>query len=180
MNLVDTGIVLSLIVGLVYGAHRGVLRQILLLSAFYASLVVAARYYGEAAGFVTEHVTAADHTVASAYALAAITTAGTLGLAWLSHGVYRSTRLSRAVAFDRLAGAGLGMAWSWAVVAFAVTVLVYGASFSWGAREALRVDLAAQLDGSRLIGLVRWTLPILRETIAPWLPGGLPVPFAWR
>jgi hypothetical protein len=72
------------------------------------------------------------------------------------------------------------MAWSWAVVAFAVTVLVYGASFSWGAREALRVDLATQLDGSRLIGLVRWTLPILRETIAPWLPGGLPVPFAWR
>lgn len=177
MNWLDAAIVVPAAAGLLYGAHRGVLRQVAMLAAFYASLVMAARYYAGAADLLVTYVPQADRSMAGAYALAGITAAGTLGLSWLSHSVYRSTALSRAMAFDRLAGAGLGLAWSWAVVAFAVTVLAYSATFSWGTRDAFRRDVTAQIEGSGLVGLVRGTLPVLRDIVAPWLPRGLPVPF---
>src|SRR5437870_3644770 len=112
---------------------RGVLRQLLLMGGVYVSLVVSARYYGDVTGFVVTHVPSADRAVASAYLLAGITAAGTLTLGWMSHQVYSSTSLPGSRVLDRIAGAGLGVAWSWAVVAFATTVLLYGLSFSWGA-----------------------------------------------
>jgi hypothetical protein len=77
-----------------------------------------------------------------------------------------------------LAGAGLGVAWSWAVLAFAVTVLLYGLSFGWGAQEPLRHQVAVQLQSSQLTAAVRTTLPALRDLIEPWLPGGLPAPLS--
>src|SRR5262249_26211670 len=141
--------------GALLGAQRGVLRQVALMAAFYVSLVLAARYYGQAAGLAVDYVARADRSIASAYALAGITTAGTLALTWLSHTVYQSTRLSRFAVVDHVAGAGLGLAWSWAVVAFGVTVLVYGLSFSWGANDLMRQQVEMTVDRSVLVQVVR-------------------------
>jgi len=174
MNWVDVGVFGAVAAGTLVGAQRGILRQLVLMLAFYVSLVLAARYYGEASGWVVEVIPRADPTVASAYALAGITVVGTLFLAWLSHLVYRTTSLPRLAALDHVAGAGLGLAWSWAVVAFAVTVLAYGLSFSWGPNEALRGQIEVAVDRSQVVAAVRATLPALRDLVAPWLPGGLP------
>ena len=64
------------------------------------------------------------------------------------------------------------------MVAFAVTVLLYGLSFSWGTQEPVRAQLGAQVEASRLIGVVRASLPTLRDLVVPWLPGGLPAPLS--
>src|SRR5437763_5896465 len=135
MNWLDLAVVGATLGGLLFGAQRGILRQGALMVGFYVSLVLAARYNGEAAGLLVARVPRADLSVASAYMLAGLTVGGTLGLGWLSQVVYNTGTLPRAPTFDRLAGAGLGVAWSWAVLAFAVTVLLYGLSFSWGAQE---------------------------------------------
>jgi uncharacterized membrane protein required for colicin V production len=178
VNWLDLTIAGALVGGLLVGAQRGVLRQGALMAAFYVSLVLAARYYSQAAGLVVAHLPQADRMVASAYMLAGITVGGTLALGWLSQVVYGDGVLLRAAWLDRLAGAGLGAAWSWAVLAFAVTVLLFGLSFGWGAHEPLRHELIAQVDTSRLAAVVRATLPALRDLIVPWLPGGLPAPLS--
>ena len=178
VNWVDVVLVGLLGVGGLLGAQRGILRQGALMAAFYASLVLAARYYGAAGGVVVTYVPQADRSVASAYALAGITVMGTLTLTWLSQVVYRTTALPRIEIVDQLAGAGLGLAWSWAVVAFAVTVLAFGLTLNWGANDAFRRDVGSALDGSGVVRLARATEPTLRDLIRPWLPGGLPAPFS--
>ena len=174
VNWVDVAIVAVVLTGAWLGAQRGILRQAALIGAFYASLVFAARYYGLASGYVVAYVPQADRSVAAAYALAGITVVGTLGLTYLSHIVYSSTTLPRLALLDHLAGAGLGVAWSWAVVAFAVTVLAFGLTLSWGASDPLRREVGAQIDRSRIVALARATEPRLYELVRPWLPGGLP------
>jgi uncharacterized membrane protein required for colicin V production len=176
MNWVDLGIFGAIAAGTLVGAQRGILRQLVLMAAFYVSLIAAARYYGQASNWVVSYVPNADRTIASAYALAGITVCGTLFLAWLSHQVYQSTSLPRIAVLDHVAGAGLGLAWSWAVVAFAVTVLAYGLTFSWGPNDPLRRQVGASVERSQVVGAVRTTLPHLQELVIPWLPGGLPVP----
>jgi uncharacterized membrane protein required for colicin V production len=178
VNWLDVTIVASMAGGALLGARRGLLRLVAMIVAFYVSLILAARYYGPATGFVAAYLLGADRSVTSAYALAGITVGGTLALTWLSHVVYGSTALPRVKALDNLAGAGLGIAWSWAVVAFAVSVTAYGISFSWGPNDLLRAQVGAALDHSRAVQLVRGTLPILRDSLLPWLPGGLPVPLS--
>jgi hypothetical protein len=178
MNWLDMAIAGGLAGGLLFGAQRGVLRQAALMLGFYVSLVLAARYYGQATGLLVDHLPHADRSLAGTYVLAGITAAGTLGVGWLSQGVYASWALPRAALVDKLAGAGLGMAWSWAVLGFSITVLVYGLSFSWGTQEPVRQRLAGQMERSQLIDTVRVTLPTLRDLIAPWLPGGLPAPLS--
>jgi uncharacterized membrane protein required for colicin V production len=178
MNWLDLTVVGAVAAGLLFGAQRGILRQAALMVGFYVSLVLAARYNGEAASILVAHLPRADLSIASAYTLAGLTVGGTLGLGWLSQVVYPGWGLARAPMFDRLAGAGLGVAWSWAVLAFAMTVLLYGLSFGWGTQEPLRQEVAVQIENSRLTGVVRATLPSLRDTIQPWLPGGLPAPLS--
>jgi uncharacterized membrane protein required for colicin V production len=178
MNWVDLSVFGAVAAGTLVGAQRGILRQLVLMVAFYVSLVLAARYYGPATGWVVQVVPRADRSVASAYALAGITVGGTLFLAWLSQRVYRATSLPRIALIDHVAGAGLGLAWSWAVVAFAVTVLAYGLTFSWGPNDALREQVGVALDHSQVAGAVRATLPRLRDFVTPWLPGGLPAPLS--
>jgi uncharacterized membrane protein required for colicin V production len=178
VNWIDLGIVGAVAGGTLLGAQRGILRQLLLMSAFYVSLVAAARYYADASSWVVTVLPTADRTVASAYALAGITAGGTLLLSWLSHQAYQSTRLPRIEVVDHVAGAGLGLAWSWAVVAFVVTVLAYGLTFSWGPNDAVRRQVDAAVQRSQVVGTVRATLPQLRDMLTPWLPGGLPAPLS--
>jgi uncharacterized membrane protein required for colicin V production len=179
VNWFDLGIVGAVVAGTLVGAQRGILRQLLLMAAFYVSLVAAARYYGDASGWIVRVLPNADRTIASAYTLAGITAGGTLLLGWLSHQAYQSTRLPRIEVLDHVAGAGLGLAWSWAVVAFAVTVLAYGLTFSWGTNDQLRGQVDASVQRSQVVGAVRATLPQLRELVTPWLPGGLPAPLTF-
>jgi uncharacterized membrane protein required for colicin V production len=176
VNAIDVGIVLTFVTGALIGAHRGVLRQVAIMAAFYASLVFAARNYGTFAELMVEHLAGADYGVASAYTLLGLTAVGTVGMVWLSRQVYQSTTLPGIQVFDRLAGAGLGVVWSWAVIAFAITILVFGLSFPWGTQEPTRRDVGMALTHSQLIGSVRAGWPRLLELVRPWLPGGLPAP----
>jgi uncharacterized membrane protein required for colicin V production len=176
VNPIDVGIVFVFLVGALIGAQRGVLRQVAIMTAFYASLVFAARNYGDVAELMVRHLPHADYAVASAYTLLGITAVGTLGLAWLSRQVYQATALPGLQLVDRLAGAGLGVVWSWAVVAFAVTILIFGLSFSWGMQEPTRRQLGAAVVQSELLGAVRSGWPRVRDLVVPWLPGGLPAP----
>jgi uncharacterized membrane protein required for colicin V production len=178
MNWMDLTVVGALAGGLLFGAQRGILRQSALMIGFYVSLVLAARYHASAVSLLIDYLPRADPSLASAYILAGLTVGGTLVLAGLPQFAYGGGRLTGAPMLDRLAGAGLGAAWSWAVLAFAGTVLIYGVSFGWGAQEPLRQQIVAQLAESQLSAIVRTTLPALRDLIAPWLPGGLPAPFS--
>jgi uncharacterized membrane protein required for colicin V production len=176
MNPVDLFIGLAMGSGALLGAQRGVLRQVLVAAAFYSSLVLAAHQYGVVAQLLVERVPNADHAVAGAYTLVALTAAGTFVLVWLSRQVYRSTALPGLQLFDRLAGAGLGILWAWAVIGFALTIALYGLAFSWGAQDPLRREVAGALVRSELVGVARAGWPQLRDSVAVWLPGGLPAP----
>jgi uncharacterized membrane protein required for colicin V production len=176
MNPVDLFIGLAVASGALMGAQRGVLRQVLVAAAFYSSLVIAAQQYGVVAQLLVEQLPHADHAIASGYTLVGLTAMGTFVLVWLSRQVYRSTALPGLQLFDRLAGAGLGILWAWAVIGFALTVSLYGLGFSWGAQEPLRRDLAGALVRSELVGTARASWPQLRDSVAAWLPGGMPAP----
>ena len=178
MNWLDVTIAGAVALGLLFGAQRGLLRQGALMAGFYLSLVLAARYYGPATELLVTHLPQADRAVASAYTLAGITLAGTLARAWISRAATIGEGVPGAVAVDRVTGAGLGVAWSWAVVAFALTVLLYSLSFSWGVQEPLRQEVGRQVEHSRLVVAVRGTLPTLQDLLSPWLPGGLPAPLS--
>jgi uncharacterized membrane protein required for colicin V production len=178
MNPFDLAIGTAVATGALVGAQRGVLRQVAVAAAFYASLVLAAQNYGAVAGLVHEQLPRSDYTIASAYTLMALTGLGTLVLVWLSRQVYQTTALPGLQMVDRLAGAGLGVLWAWAVVAFALTVVLYGLGFSWGAQEPLRREVAGALVKSELVGTARASWPGVRDSITPWLPGGLPAPLA--
>jgi uncharacterized membrane protein required for colicin V production len=176
VNGIDVGIAFVFLSGGIIGAQRGVLRQVAIMAAFYASLVIAARNYAAVAELAVAHLPRADYAVASAYTLLGLTAVGTLGLVWLSRQVYQATTLPGMEMVDRLAGAGLGVLWSWAVVAFAVTILVFGLSFSWGSQEPTRRQIGTAVGESHLIAGVRGEWPRLRDLILAWLPGGLPAP----
>ncbi|HEY3107311.1 MAG TPA: CvpA family protein, partial [Chloroflexota bacterium] len=113
MNWLDLTVVAAVAGGLLFGMQRGILRQGALMVGFYVSLVLAVRYYGQAAGLLIAYAPWADPAVASAYMLAGLTLAGTLALGWLPQVVYGGAGLPRVPLLDRLAGAGLGAAWSW-------------------------------------------------------------------
>jgi len=174
MNWMDLTVVGALAGGLLFGAQRGMLRQGALMIGFYISLVLAARYHASVVSLLIDYLPRADPSLAGAYILAGLTLGGTLVLGGLSQFGYGGGRLTSAPTFDRLAGAGLGAAWSWAVLAFAGTVLIYGVSFGWGTQEPLRQQIVSQLADSHLSALVRTSLPALRDLVTPWLPGGLP------
>jgi len=176
MNPVDLFIGLAMGSGALMGAQRGVLRQILVAAAFYSSLVIAAQQYGVIADLLVQQVPHADHAIAGAYTLAGLTALGTFVLVWLSRQVYRSTALPGLQLFDRLAGAGLGILWAWAVIGFTLTVALYGLAFTWGAQEPLRREVASTLVRSELVGTARASWPQLRDSVAGWLPGGMPAP----
>jgi uncharacterized membrane protein required for colicin V production len=176
VNVIDVGIVLVFVSGALIGAQRGVLRQVAIMAAFYASLVLAARNYAAVADLLVVNLPHADYDVASAYTLLGLTVVGTAGMVWLSRQVDQATALPGSQAIDRLAGAGLGVLWSWAVVAFAVTLLIYGLSFSWGTQEPSRREVTATVTRSHLLGTVREGWPRLLDLVRPWLPGGLPAP----
>jgi uncharacterized membrane protein required for colicin V production len=176
MNAVDLVIGAVVLTGALLGAQRGVLRQVAVAAAFYASLVVSAQNYGAIADMLIEQLPRVDYTIASTYTLVGLTVLGTFVLVWLSQQVYRTTALPGLQVVDRLAGASLGVLWAWAVVAFALTVALYGISFPWGSQEPLRRDVAGALVHSELVGTARLSWPQLRDSLAPWLPGGLPAP----
>jgi uncharacterized membrane protein required for colicin V production len=178
MNPIDLAIGTAVAAGAVIGAQRGVLRQVAVAAAFYASLVLAAQNYGAVADLLVEQLPRADYTIASAYTLMGLTIVGTLVLVWLSRQVYQSTALPGLQVVDRVAGAGLGVLWAWAVVAFALTVLLYGLSFPWGQQEPVRRQVAGALVRSELVGVARSGWPRVRDSIGGWLPGGLPAPLA--
>src|SRR2546427_13304786 len=102
MNWLDLTVVGALAGGLLFGAQRGILRQSALIVGFYVSLVLAARYYGQAAGLLVAYVPQADPAVASAYVLAGLTAGGTLALGWLPQGVYGRGGVSRAPPLARV------------------------------------------------------------------------------
>lgn len=176
MNAVDLAIGAVVLAGALMGAQRGVLRQVAIAAAFYASLVVSAQNYGAIAEVLVEQLPRSDYTIASTYTLVGLTAIGTFVLVWLSQQVYRTTALPNLQVVDRLAGAGLGVLWAWAVVAFALTVALYGLTFTWGTQEPLRREVAGALVESELVGTARSSWPGLRDSLVPWLPGGLPAP----
>src|SRR4051812_27139003 len=101
MNWLDLTVVGVLAGGLIIGAQRGILRQSALMVGFYVSLVMAARYYGQAAGLLIAYLPQADPSLASAYTLAGLTLGGTLALGTLSQLVYGGGSLLRAPTLDR-------------------------------------------------------------------------------
>src|SRR5687768_11920197 len=73
MNAVDVAIAGIVLFGALMGAQRGVLRQVAVAAAFYASLVIAAQNYGAIAALLLEYLPRADYTVASTYTLFGLT-----------------------------------------------------------------------------------------------------------
>lgn len=170
VNPVDVGVVVVLAAGGLVGASRGMLRQMGLMAAFYASLVLAALNNDTIAAVWIAFQPRADYAVASTYAMVAITLLGTLGLLWLSREVYRTSDAPEPSGLDRLAGAGLGLVWSWAALALALALAAQLLAIGWGAGEPARREAAAQLSRSLLVGVVRVGSPWLRDAVGSWLP----------
>jgi uncharacterized membrane protein required for colicin V production len=176
VNGVDLVLAAALVVGLAIGLTQGLIRQSLSLLALYLSLVLAAQYYPYIANNLRFWI-GNNSTVNGAVALAATFVVMALILNGLTHYVYRQTGVPALAWADRLAGAGLGFVWSWAIAGLALTVIAFATGASWQSWEDNRQTITLALNHSSLAHMVSALLPHLYQTMRPWLPLGIPAPF---
>jgi uncharacterized membrane protein required for colicin V production len=176
VSTVDLMLAIVLAAGVVVGLRQGLIRQVLALLAFYLSLVLAAQYYPHVSRTLGD-MFGGDQTARSAISLAVLFVVLAVILNWLIYYIYRDTALPNFPVGDRLAGAWLGLAWSWVLAGVALTIVNFALSISWQAWEPDRLAVVDMLRQSDLAPLVTGPLPMLYRTLRPWLPMGLPAPF---
>lgn len=176
VNVVDLVLAAVLILGLLVGMAQGLIRQMLIMLASYMALIVAAQYYPHIGRSLGPWI---GGDSASRGIIALVSTFGVMAaiLNWLTYYVYRQTSLPSLAWGDRVAGAGLGLIWGWALAGLGLVIVNFATSLPWQAWEPDRVAFTTLLSRSTLAPFVTGLLPHLFSTMRPWLPLGLPAPF---
>ncbi|MBI4318011.1 MAG: CvpA family protein [Chloroflexi bacterium] len=177
VNWIDFSVAFLVLSGGTAGLFQGLLRQALFIGGVYISTVLAAQYYGIVGDQIGLFIPQSDHSVRNALALILIFLVVVVITHWLTYGVYTDTRLPFLSAVDHLGGAILGLVGAWTLAGVTITMLIFALGLSWHSWEPLQNTVRSELSQSVLLPALRNYLPLVYETIRPWLPSGLPAPF---
>ncbi|HVC33283.1 MAG TPA: CvpA family protein [Chloroflexota bacterium] len=173
VNTVDIIIAVCMVTGMAAGFRQGLLRQAIDVAALYVAVVLAAQYYGLVSAALAPSL-GLDQTT-----LASLTMFGIFVLAYASlHGmsylIYPHTSLTQLAIFDRVGGAGLGLAVGTTIIGVGLTLLVFILQAPWGMNYSNQQVMVSLIGSSRLDTVIQSVLPSFFNTLRPWLPNGLP------
>lgn len=176
VNSIDVVIAVCMVMGMAAGFRQGLLRQAIDVIAVYVAVALAAQYSGLLAGLLAPSIRI------NQTALGSLTMFGVFALAWLTlHGlsylIYPSTTLSQLAMFDRVGGAGLGLAVGTTIIGVGLTLFVFILQAPWGMNYTNQQSLVTMVASSRLDAVIQSYLPSFFDTLRPWLPRGLPAMF---
>ena len=176
VNSIDVVIALCMIMGMAAGFRQGLLRQAIDVVAVYVAVALAAQYSGPLTALALPSINLDQTTLAS------LVMFGVFAVTWLSlHGmsylIYPSTTFSELAIFDRVGGAGLGLAVGSTIVGVGITLFVFILQAPWGMNYTNQQSLVSMVSSSRLDAIIQSYLPSFFETLRPWLPRGLPAMF---
>ena len=173
VNTIDVVISLCMLMGMAAGFRQGFLRQAIDVAALYVAVVLAAQYYGMFTDLLAPSV-GLDPTTLASLAMFGLFAVAWTALHGMSYLIYPQTTLSRVAFFDRLGGAGLGLAVGMAIIGVGLTLFVFILQTPWGIYGANQQSLLNLVMTSRLDALIQSILPAFFQTLRPWLPRGLP------
>lgn len=173
VNTIDVVISVCMVMGMAAGFRQGLLRQAIDLAALYIAVVLAAQYYGLLSNALAPSIRIDQTTLASASLF------GLFVLSWLvlhgmSYAIYPQTTLNRLAVFDRIGGAGLGLAVGTAIVGVGITLFVFILQTPWGYDDTSQRAWLSLVTSSRLDAIIQSILPHFFDLLRPWLPRGLP------
>lgn len=176
VNSIDVVIALCMIMGMAAGFRQGFLRQAIDVLALYVAVALAAQYSGLLTALLLPSV-GLDQTT-----LGSLTMFGTFAVCWailhgMSYLIYPHTNLSQLAVFDRVGGAGLGLAVGTTIVGVGLTLFVFILQAPWGMDYSNQHALVSMVSTSRLDAVIQSMLPSFFDTLRPWLPRGLPAMF---
>lgn len=177
-NWFDLLLILLLLVGAAVGYMQGIIRQIIGLAALYIALVLATQFFQPVAGGFSQFTKMPSNVLTNAVTFFVIFFVIVLIINFIAKDAYRSTRLQLVPWTDHIGGMILGLASMWALLTIAVSVLAFTTSTdTWIQAESVRLILRSGLESSRLAEYSEETLPVIINSIRPWLPTGLPALF---
>lgn len=179
-NWLDFALIVLLMVGMVVGYMQGVVRQLIGLAALYVGLVLATQFFQPVSRAFGEMVKAAPNTLTNALAFFALFFVVMSVVNLLALDAYKSTRIRLIPIVDHVVGMLLGLASAWVILTIMVQVLSFAANTQgWGGgAEGIRVLLKDGIASSVFVTVTASTLPMIVNSVKPWLPGGLPALFS--
>ena len=178
-NPLDLMIVLAMGGGFFMGWHRGVIRQLMSLVAFYVALVVGAQFYRTVSGWLMSISPASSWVMVDTIAFALVFIIVLVIFNMVGYLVYKDTRIALLRAADNLLGGVLGVATIILELVIALSLARFASSTNWLQFESMRQFLVDLLGTSVLDNLFLTAAPILYEVVRPWLPAGLPALFTF-
>ena len=176
----DLIILFLLLGGLATGFGLGLVRQTINVLGLYFGLVFASYYHPIVTRFVRTRFGETDslgRETALFFVLFAIIWAFVNVGAFFS---FRQAPRFLPATLDRLAGMVLGLLTGFVVAVIVTLLLNYATSVEWPQNNGLRLFIDRGIDRSTLRVLLFNAIPLLADTIEPWVPRGLPNFFTVR
>ena len=167
-----------LVLGGFIGFLQGVMRQVFLLGAVYFGMVLAAQYYGVAAAGLTAIVPGGDPMAYSAVALLLLFVVSATAINAAGYFTYKSTQRPELALTDHLGGASLGLLSAWLCLSLILSAADFALAMPLGGMGWAQHTAVGMVRSSALVPMVHGSMPALYETLRPWVPAGLPAPFA--
>jgi hypothetical protein len=140
--------------------------------------VLAAQYYLVAASALAVAIPGGEPRSYSTVGLLLVFVVATLAINSVGYYVDRSTRLPVIHLADHFGGAALGALSAWLFVSLVLTTADFGLATPLAGLEVLQRDALRLIQGSAIAPVVHSSMPALYETLRPWIPQGIPAPFA--
>lgn len=176
-NWIDLFVLALVVAGFILGLSQGLVRQGFTLFSLYVSAILALQYYSPVANYAQGLWPQTDPWSRMTLGMATIFIAAFVVLNLVSYSIYQETRLSSIALLDHGGGALAGALEGWILAAIAVNLLGLSFRFVWGGWEDIEAVTQAQFNDAALVPALYAQLPMLFNTVRPWLPAGLPVPF---
>ncbi len=176
-NWVDLAILAVIIVGTLYGLSQGLVRQAFILGSLYISSVLALQYYAPVSNWAAKLWPYTEESSRTTFGMVIVFVFSFLILNLVSYFLYEETRLPSMAVVDQGGGALAGAVGGWILAAIIVNLLGLSFRFAWGGWETLEGATQFHFNSSVFVPMLYSQMPALLETVRPWLPTGLQVPF---
>jgi len=174
-NLLDAFILLVLIGGMALGFRQGFMRQALGLVALYVATVLSAQYHEFVAYWITQQSATVSSNAATVIGFFGILIAAGGFLLWAAWDLSQMLNLRLFAGLEQVGGALLGIVSGGIVVSLILSVILFLAQSPWpGQSEEWRQAFIGAREQSSLYALLKTVLPLMVQSLRPWLPGSLP------
>jgi uncharacterized membrane protein required for colicin V production len=177
ISWLDVLMVLVLVGSMAFGLRQGLLRQLILLLAFYLGIVVAANYYSQTGELLVNSVApSASIEMARIVAFVALFVIVTFVLIVAFWTAYRQTKLPTAYMLDEVAGTVLGAVGGLVLVNLILAVGWQILETPWpDGGGGFTAFLQSGLVESSLKGAFSIPMPLIQATLSPLIPADVPL-----